>query len=207
MQVMSRIHLKLPRSERPFVVMVIVLAAAALAGKPTQVAANPPKESPAPRVEESKARAPAGMVWIPAGEFVMGTDDPRSRLNERPAHRVRVSGAWMDLHAVTNAEFAAFVNATRYLTTAEKPVDWDELKKQVPPDTPKPDAEMLKPGSLVFTPPDHAVDLRDMSGWWTWTPGADWRHRQGPKSSIEGKDNYPVVEISAASGGPTAKPT
>jgi formylglycine-generating enzyme required for sulfatase activity len=135
------------------------------------------------------------MVWIPGGEFVMGTDDPRSFPNERPAHRVRVDGFWMDATAVTNAEFRTFVEATNYVTVAERAVDWNELKKQVPEGTPKPPDEMLQPGSLVYTPPDRPVDLRNMANWWTWTIGANWRHPQGPGSSIEGKDALPVVHI------------
>ncbi len=135
------------------------------------------------------------MVWIAGGEFVMGTDDPMSMANERPAHRVRVDGFFIDQTDVTNAQFLAFVAATGYVTVAERPVDWEELKKQVPPGTPRPAEELLKPGSLVYTPPDHAVDVRDMSNWWTWTTGADWRHPSGPSSSIEGKDDYPVVQI------------
>ena len=138
---------------------------------------------------------PPGMVWIPTGEFAMGTDEIRSMPNEQPSHRVKVSGFWIDEHDVTNAEFRKFVEATGYLTTAERPVDWREMKKQLPPGTPKPPEEKLKPGSLVFTPPDHAVDLSDMSNWWTWTNGADWRHPQGPGSSIDGKDDLPVVQI------------
>ena len=103
------------------------------------------------------ARPPAsgtdGMVVIPAGEFTMGTDEARAMPNERPARRVKVEGFWIDRHDVTNAQFRKFVDATGYVTTAEKPVDWEELKKQVPPGTPKPPEEKLKPGALVFTPP------------------------------------------------------
>lgn len=135
------------------------------------------------------------MIYLPSGEFVMGTDDPKSMANERPAHRVRVDGFFIDQTDVTNAQFRAFVEATGYITVAERPVDWEELKKQVPPGTPKPPDEMLKPGSLVYTPPNHPVDLRDMSNWWTWTTGADWKHPAGPNSTIEGKDDYPVVQI------------
>jgi formylglycine-generating enzyme required for sulfatase activity len=143
------------------------------------------------------ADAPSGMRWIPPGEFTMGTDDPKSMPNERPAHRVKVDGLFLDEHDVTNAEFRRFVEATKYLTTAERPVDWEELKKQVPPGTPKPPDQMLKPGSLVFTPPQGVVaDLRDLSQWWTWTRGADWRHPEGPNSSIEGRDDHPVVQVS-----------
>jgi len=138
---------------------------------------------------------PPGMRWIPAGEFVMGTDDPASMPNERPAHRVQLDGFWIDEHDVTNSEFRRFVDATHYVTTAERPVDWEEMRKQLPPGTPKPPDEKLRPGSLVFTPAGHDVDLRDMSGWWTWTNGADWRHPQGPSSNIDGKDDFPVVQV------------
>ncbi len=136
------------------------------------------------------------MVWIPGGTFKMGTDDPNSMPNERPSHEVSVNGFWIDKYDVTNAEFRRFVEATGYVTTAEKPINWEELKKQLPPGTPRPSESMLQPGSLVFTPPQHAVDLMDMSGWWTWTTGTSWKHPQGPGSSIEGKDNYPVVQVS-----------
>ncbi len=136
------------------------------------------------------------MVWIPEGTFTMGTDNPNSMPNERPAHQVKINGFWMDRYAVTNAEFRKFIEATGYKTTAEKPIDWEELKKQLPPGTPKPSEVMLQPGSLVFTPPKHPVDLNNMSGWWTWMPGANWEHPQGPESAIEGKDNYPVVQVS-----------
>jgi formylglycine-generating enzyme len=150
---------------------------------------------------DERGDAPPGMVWIPAGEFVMGTDDHASMPNERPAHRVKLDGFYMDETCVTNAQFRAFVEATGYVTTAEQPIDWEELKKQVPPGTPKPPDEMLKPGALVFTPPPpqspaRDVDLRDMSNWWKWTTGACWKHPQGPGSSIEGKDDYPVVQVS-----------
>lgn len=162
----------------------LALLAVAAAQQATAPASTPPV-----------AAKPAGMVWIPGGEFTMGTDDTRSFPNERPAHRVKVDGFWMDETAVTNAQFRAFVEATKYVTVAERAVDWEELKKQVPEGTPKPPDEMLKPGSLVFTPPDRAVDLREMANWWTWTTGANWRHPQGPNSSIDGKDNLPVVHI------------
>jgi formylglycine-generating enzyme required for sulfatase activity len=109
---------------------------------------------------------------------------------------VKLDGFFIDEHDVTNAEFRRFVDATHYVTIAERPVDWEEMKKQLPPGTPKPAEDKLAPGSLVFTPPGHEVDLRDMSNWWTWTTGANWRHPQGPASTIDGKDDYPVVQIS-----------
>jgi formylglycine-generating enzyme required for sulfatase activity len=146
--------------------------------------------------QESAKNGPPGMVWVPAGEFTMGWDGVEARFDEKPAHRVRVDGFWIDATEVTNKQFGAFVKATGYITTAERPVDWEELKKQVPPGTPKPPDEKLQPGSLVFTPPAHAVDLRDFHQWWTWTHGADWRHPDGPQSSIDGKEDHPVVHVS-----------
>jgi formylglycine-generating enzyme len=139
---------------------------------------------------------PGDMVEIPGGQFTMGTNDPNSFANERPAHRASVSRFWIDRHDVTNAEFRKFVDATGYVTTAERPVDWETMKKDLPPNTPKPPDEKLQPGSLVFTPPGHSVDLRDISNWWTWTNGANWRQPEGPGSTIEGKDDYPVVQVS-----------
>ncbi len=126
----------------------------------------------------------------------MGSTDRLARADEQPVHRVRVDGFWIDKTELTNRQFAEFVKATEYVTTAQKPVDWDQLKKQVPPGTPKPPDEMLRPGSLVFTPPDHPVDLRDLSQWWTFKAGADWQHPGGPQTSINGKENDPVVQVS-----------
>lgn len=140
--------------------------------------------------------APAGMVWIPRGEFTIGWDGPEGRPDESPAHRVQVDGFWMDATEVTNAQFRAFVDATGYVSTAERPIDWEQMRKDVRPGTPKPSDEMLQPGSMVFTPPDHAVNLREFRRWWSWVHGADWRHPDGPGSSIEGMDDYPVVQVS-----------
>jgi formylglycine-generating enzyme required for sulfatase activity len=151
------------------------------------------KESPA---AASPAAAPAGMRWIPAGEFTMGTDSPNSMPNERPAHRVRLEGFWIDETPVTNAQFARFVGATGYKTTAERKPVWEELRKQLPPGTPKPDPAKLVPGSLVYSPPDRPVPLDDLSNWWRWVPGASWRHPEGPESDIRGQDRYPVVQVS-----------
>jgi formylglycine-generating enzyme required for sulfatase activity len=136
------------------------------------------------------------MVWIPGGSFSMGTDDPEASAAERPAHRVRLDGFWIDSTEVTNAEFARFVAATGYVTTAERPVDWNVLKTQVPPGTPQPPADQLVPGSLVFVPPDHAVPLDNSAAWWRWVPGGSWRHPSGPGSSIEGKSEHPAVHVS-----------
>ena len=137
-----------------------------------------------------------GMVWIPGGEYQMGGDNQQAAEDEYPKHKVRVNGFWMDRTEVTNAQFAAFVKATGYVTTAEKKPDWNELKKQLPPGTPKPDDRMLVAASLVFSPPDHEVGLDDYSQWWEWKKGASWRHPHGPGSDLKGKDNYPVVHVS-----------
>lgn len=137
-----------------------------------------------------------GMRWIEGGSFIMGASDKEGRADEYPAHSVNLKGFWMDETEVTNAQFREFVNATGYITTAEKAPDWEEMKKQLPPGTPKPAAEMLVAASLVFHQPSHAVPLNDVSQWWEWKAGANWRHPQGPGSSIEGKDRYPVVQVS-----------
>jgi len=144
------------------------------------------------------ASAPLHMRWIPSGTYRMGAaaDDARARDDERPQHLVTVRGFWMDETVVTNAAFAAFVAATGYRTTAERTPTWEELKQGLPPGTPQPDAGLLVPGALVFTPPDHPVGLSDPSAWWSWVPGACWRHPRGPSSSIDGLDEHPVVQVS-----------
>ncbi|MEO0650598.1 MAG: formylglycine-generating enzyme family protein [Planctomycetota bacterium] len=136
------------------------------------------------------------MTWVPAGEFEMGWDGPDGRYDERPAHRVSTLGFWIDTTEVTNAQFRAFVEATGFVTEAERVPEWDDLAAQLPPNTPKPAEELLVPGSLVFTPPDGPVPLDDHTAWWTWTPGASWRHPQGPASTLEGLDDHPVVHVS-----------
>ena len=136
------------------------------------------------------------MVLIPGGRFSMGGDDDQAWRDEYPKHMVVVDSFWMDVHEVTNAQFSAFVEATGYLTTAEKAVDWEEIKKELPPGTPKPDASQLAPASLVFVPTDKPVSLLDVSQWWEWRQGANWRQPEGPGSSIVGKDNHPVVHVS-----------
>jgi formylglycine-generating enzyme required for sulfatase activity len=139
------------------------------------------------------------MVWVPGGEFTMGTDSEGTWPDEKPAHRVRVDGFWMDETDVTNAQFAAFVEATGYLTTAERPVDADEIMRQQPPGTPPPPEENLAPGSLVFVPTSGPIPLTGPDAhrqWWKWTPGACWRHPEGPGSTIEDRMDHPVVQVS-----------
>ncbi len=141
------------------------------------------------------ADKPPGMVWIPGGEFAMGTDEEEAYPAERPAHRVQVDGFWMDQTEVTNDQFAAFVAATKYVTVAERVPDWEELKKQLPPGTEKPAADRLVAGGLVFTPPKEPPTRDDSTLWWSWTPGANWRHPEGPTSNLDGRGRHPVVQV------------
>jgi formylglycine-generating enzyme len=128
------------------------------------------------------------MVWVPGGGFLMGSDDFYPE--ERPVHRVEVDGFWMDSHPVTNAEFRRFVKATGHVTAAEHPPD--------PADYPDADPELLVPGALVFRPTSGPVDLRDWRNWWAWVPGADWRHPEGPGSTLHGRDRHPVTQVAYA---------
>ncbi len=150
----------------------------------------------APQAGAAGGDVTEGMVLVPGGSFVMGGDSVWGQRDEFPRHRVQVSSFYIDRHEVTNAQFRAFVEATGYVTTAERKPDWEELKKQLPPGTPRPADSLLVAASLVFSPPSHPVALNNASLWWSWAPGADWRHPQGPGSSIDGKDAYPVVQVS-----------
>jgi len=149
---------------------------------------------------ENKARpsapAPEGMVWIPGGEFSMGARSPmdvsdlvgmQATTDSRPIHRVTVEAFWMDATEVTNEQFARFVEASGYVTVAERIPTAADYPTAAPED--------LTAGSVVFSPPDHAVPLDDHFQWWAFVDGADWRHPAGPKSSIDGKEKFPVVHI------------
>ena len=129
-----------------------------------------------------------GMVWIPGGTFRMGSD--RHYPEEAPAHSVAVEGFWIDRTPVTNSDFARFVAATGYVTHAERPPRAEDYPGAKP--------EALVPASVVFRQPRHAVDLRDVHNWWTYVPGADWRHPRGPQSTIIASGNHPVVQIAFA---------
>ena len=142
------------------------------------------------------AGEPPGMRWIPAGEFVMGDQSGLGWPDEGPPHRVRLDGFWIDEHEVTNAEFRRFAEATGYVTTAERAPDLGAIMAQVPPGTPPPAASDLVPASMVFRPTDRAVPLDDFTRWWSWTPGASWKHPDGPGSDLRGRDDHPVVQVS-----------
>lgn len=152
------------------------------------------------------ANEKSDMIFLPAGEFVMGGEGKFAKRDELPRHKVFVNAFWMDRTEVSNAQFAKFVKETGYVTTAEKPILFDELKKELPPDT-VPLLEikdgMLKPGSLVFIAPSELIssddpNKMDHTKWWKWVEGADWRHPYGPQSSISGKDDHPVTQVSFA---------
>ena len=142
----------------------------------------------APKINTTRPAEPAppGMAWVPGGEFWMGTDHPHMP-DTRPWHRVYVSGFWMDRTEVTNAQFAAFVRATHYLTVAEIPPRQEDF-----PTAPK---ENLVAGAVVFSPPDHPVPLNNQFQWWSYVKGASWRHPEGPGSGIADRMKHPVVQV------------
>jgi formylglycine-generating enzyme required for sulfatase activity len=146
-------------------------------------------------MHQAAARPDGGMVWIPGGAFQMGTTDPTGELcggpdpmpDARPIHTVRVDGFWMDATEVTNEQFKQFVDATGYVTVAER--------KPRAEDFPGVPAEYLVPGSVVFTPPNEAVPLNNALRWWSYMAGANWRQPEGPGSTITGRERHPVVHV------------
>jgi len=145
-----------------------------------------PEQSTSDAVSRLARKAPyADMVWIPGGTFLMGSNDHYPE--EAPAHNVAVNGFWMDAHAVTNAEFKRFVEATGHVTLAEKPANAADYPGAKP--------EFLVPSSVVFRKAAGPVDLRNSHNWWTYVPGADWRHPRGPNSSLQGLWKHPVVHV------------
>ena len=139
--------------------------------------------------------APQGMVWIPGGEFSMGAAESpgmnmvgmQATTDSRPIHRVYVDGFWMDTTEVTNAQFAKFVEATGYVTIAERAPRAEDFPGAPP--------ENLVAGAVVFSPPDHPVPLNDHFQWWSYVKRANWRHPEGPESSLAGREQYPVVQV------------
>ena len=125
------------------------------------------------------------MVFLAGGNFLMGSNS--FYREERPVRPEHVDGFWIDIYPVTNADFRKFVDATGYVTYSERPPN--------PAMYPDADPALLVPGSLVFRKPDRPVSLRDNLAWWEYSVGADWRHPQGPQSSLAGRDDHPVVHI------------
>jgi formylglycine-generating enzyme len=139
----------------------------------------------APDRTNSSIPSTNGMIWIPGGTFWMGAQDGHP--DEQPLHQVTMDGFWMDKAEVSNEQFAKFVDATGYITIAERKPD--------PKDFPGADPSLLVPGSVVFSPPNQDVPLDNPSGWWRYVPGANWRHPNGSDSNIVGHEKYPVVHV------------
>lgn len=149
--------------------------------------------------EVNSDKVPKNMVWIPDGTYTKGaaSNDRFAKKDEKPSYRVSIRGFWIDITEVTNAQFKKFVDETGYITTAEKAVDWEQIKKQLPHDAIKPPDSLLQAGSLTFHCGLASVkNLSNYSLWWKWKNGANWKSPQGKGSSIKGKDNYPVVHVS-----------
>ena len=153
---------------------------AALLGAPDPVVRS--TAGIAPGVDRSWTN---GMVWIPPGRFSMGSSDGQP--DEQPLHEVNVEGFWMDATEVTNEQFEKFVRATGYVTIAERKPDAKDFPGAPP--------EMLVPGSICFNPPREPVSLENHYVWWKWTPGASWRHPEGPGSDVRGREKHPVVHV------------
>ena len=133
----------------------------------------------------SVGRETNGMMWIPSGTFMMGSE--AGAPDESPIHPVTLNGFWMDKTEVSNEQFQKFVEATGYVTIAERKPD--------PKDFPGADPEALVPGSVVFSPPEEDVGLSNHFAWWKYVPGANWRHPEGPDSTIVGREKHPVVHV------------
>src|SRR5262245_10984592 len=199
-----------PSSARTIALVVAVVASAVALGlnaTRSKTVANPAASLATPSVSAflptaenrtpPQGGAPDGMVWIPGGEFSMGAADPQGADNNdvgmhatddsRPLHRVYVDGFWMDKTEVTNRQFAAFVEATGYVTLAERTPRAEDF-----PGAP---SENLVPGSVVFSAPRHAVLLDDHLQWWSYVTGASWCHPLGPYSSMVGRETFPVVHV------------
>ena len=147
---------------------------------------HPGRLAPAQAARRAPGRPPArDMVWIPGGTFLMGSDHHYPE--EAPAHQASVEGFWMDRTPVTNAQFQKFVKATGHITLAEQPADPALYPDALP--------ERLAPSSIVFVPPAGPVGLADPYQWWQYVPGANWRHPEGPGSSIKGRESHPVVHV------------
>jgi len=141
---------------------------------------------------------PKGMVWVTGKTFTQGakSGDLFAMMREKPAHQVTVDGFFIDITEVTNSEFKTFVNATQYITVAERTIDWETMKATLPKGTLKPHDSILQPGSLIFNKNVNAVvNMANYNQWWTWKIGANWKHPQGPNSTIIGKDHFPVIHI------------
>ncbi|HEY6548812.1 MAG TPA: SUMF1/EgtB/PvdO family nonheme iron enzyme, partial [Vicinamibacteria bacterium] len=160
--------------------------------KPSAPPATTLVQSAPPKIGERDAPGPAppGMVYIPGGEFSMGSEDAMMGADARPVHRVYVDPFWMDETEVTNEQFAEFTRATGYVTVAERTPRAEDFPGAPP--------ENLVAGAVVFTPPASAVPLDSHFRWWSYVKGASWRHPEGPKDAIAKRMKYPVVQVAWA---------
>ena len=187
------------RRGRQFALAALLVSAAAIAGYlagPGLSSGPTPGKPVAQVVEGDGVRAPKSMVWVPGGDFLMGSDHQLARPNERP-DAPRARERFLDgPHACDERAVRRVREASGYVTTAERKPDWETLRVQVPEGTPRPPDSALVAGAMVFIGTDQPVPLDDWSRWWTYAPGADWRHPYGPGSDIAGKDDHPVVQVS-----------
>ena len=165
---------------RPFLFCLLAIMAACQSDSTKQNADQP---------------APPGMVFIPAGTLQMGGDNEQADSDEFPKHKTEVNAFWMDETEVSNRQFQAFVEATKYITVAERPIVWEEIAKDLPPGTPPPPDSILQPGALVFQKTDAPVPYNDPSRWWKWVVGASWKHPEGSGSNIANYMDHPVVQV------------
>jgi formylglycine-generating enzyme len=188
---------------RTFIVGVVAAGTAAVgwwlyatrSPAPAAASAPPAFESTVANARPAPGAPPQGMVWIPGGEFSMGAAEVpgmnmvgmEATTDSRPIHRVYVDGFWMDTTEVTNEQFAKFVAATGYVTIAERTPRGEDFPGAVPED--------LVAGAVVFSPPGHAVPLSDHLQWWSYVQRASWRHPEGPRSDLAGREQYPVVQV------------
>ena len=150
------------------------------------------------KLDSNRKSAAKNMIWVPKKTFLQGAKkgDQYAIPREKPAHLVSVNGFYIDEHEVTNEQFKTFVDETDYITVAERAIDWEEMKEQVPPGTPKPHDSILQPGSLIFNKKVKGnIELNNYNQWWEWKIGANWKHPGGPDTNINGKENHPVVHI------------
>ena len=177
---------------------IMVLSCKNEAKEPTKTPEKITKEETLLVEKPSNIAIPEGMIWVKGKTFTQGAkpNDTFAMPREKPAHKVSVDGFFIDAHEVTNRDFRKFVTATDYKTIAERPIDWELMKKELPAGTQKPHDSILQPGSLVFNKEVNAVvNMQNYGQWWTWKVGANWKQPYGKGSSIEGKDDYPVVHV------------
>lgn len=148
------------------------------------------------KADPDQAQSTNGMVWVEGGNYVMGGDNDQAREDEYPEHQAAIDGFWMDETEVTNAQFREFVDATKYITTAEKEITREDILAQLPEGTVLPEDLDLSPFSLVFHSPPPADRAYNPQDWWSVIKGANWQHPQGPDTHLEGRENEPVVHIS-----------